>query len=236
MRQQHRAGEKLFIDYCGSTVDIVDCSTGEVRSAKNFVTVPGASSYTYDEATWTQTLPDWIDYRQRAQRFYGSVPELLVPDNLKSAVNRASCYAPQVNATNAEMAAHYQISVLPERTYRPRDKAKTDVGMQLVERWILAVFRHHSFFSLAAFNRASADLLLGLNENAPSRDVRSRWDLFDSIDRAALKPLPQDDYVYAEWRKAKPGVDYHVEMDKRFYSVPMPWSATPWIYVSPQPR
>ena len=220
MRQQHRAGEKLFIDYCGPTVDIVDRSSGEVRSAQIFVAVLGASSYTYAEATWTQSLPDWIASHQRALRFYGGAPALLVPDNLKSAVTRASRYAPEINATYAEMAAHYQTAVLPARPYKPKDKAKAEVGVQLVERWILARLRHHTFFSLAELNHAIAALLPQLNERPFQGREESRRDLFESIDRPALKPLPQNDYAYAEWRKAKPGIDYHVQVDQRFYSVP----------------
>jgi len=149
MRQVHKAGEKLFIDYCGPTVEVVDRGTGEIRTAQVFVSVLGASSYTYVEATWSQSLPDWIASHQRAFHFYGGVPELLVPDNLKSAVAQANRYEPKINETYAEMAAHYQTAVLPARPYKPKDKAKAEVAVLLVERWILAHLRHHTFFSLA---------------------------------------------------------------------------------------
>lgn len=220
MRQVHRAGEKLFIDYCGPTVDVVDRGTGEIRHAQVFVSAFGASSYTYAEATWTQSLPDWIASHQRSLRFYGGVPELLVPDNLKSAVVQANRYEPKINETYAEMAAHYQTVVLPARPYKPKDKAKAEVAVQVVERWIMARLRHHTFFSLAELNRAIADLLPALNERAFQGREESRKDLFEAIDLPVLKPLPQDDYEYAEWRKVKPGIDYHIEAAKRFYSVP----------------
>ncbi|MEH6473863.1 MAG: IS21 family transposase [Halopseudomonas sp.] len=220
MRQLHRAGEKLFIDYCGPTVDVVDPSTGEIRAAQVFVSVLGASSYTYAEATWSQSLPDWIASHRRAFRFYGGVTELLVPDNLKAAVTQACRYEPKINDTYADMAAHYQTAVLPARPYKPKDKAKAEVGVQVVERWILARLRHCTFFSLSELNQAIAKLLTDLNERPFQGRKESRKDLFDGIDRPALKPLPHDDYEYAEWRKAKPGIDYHVEVDKRYYSVP----------------
>ena len=220
MRQTHRAGEKLFIDYCGPTVDVVSRSTGEVRTAQIFVAVLGASSYTYVEATWSQSLPDWIASHQRTFRFYGGVPELLIPDNLKSAVAQASRYEPKINETYAEMAAHYQTAVLPARPYKPKDKAKAEAAVLLVERWILARLRHQLFFSLAELNRAIADLLPQLNERCFQGRKESRKSLFHRIDKLALKPLPQEDYEYAEWRKVKPGIDYHIDVEKRFYSVP----------------
>lgn len=220
MRQHHRAGEKLFIDYAGPTVAIVDARSGEIRHAQIFVSVMGASSYTYAEATWSQSLPDWIASHQRALRFYGGVPQLLIPDNLKAAVTKASRYTPKINETYAEMAAHYQTAVLPARPYKPKDKAKAEAGVLLVERWIMARLRHQTFFSLAVLNTEIKALLLDLNARAFQGRVESRKDLFESIDRPALKALPQDDYEYAEWKRAKPGIDYHVQVDKRYYSVP----------------
>lgn len=220
LRQVHLAGDKLFIDYCGPTVPIVDRDTGEIREAQVFVAVLGASSYTYAEASYTQSLPDWIASHQRALAFFGGVPALLVPDNLKSAINLADRYEPGINATYADMAAHYGTAVLPARPYKPKDKAKAEVGVQVVERWILARLRHHTFFSLAELNAAIAELLPALNERPFQRRRESRRDLFEALDRPALKPLPRNAYEYAEWRKVKPGIDYHVAVDKRFYSVP----------------
>lgn len=220
MRQVHRAGEKVFIDYCGPTVPVVDRSTGEVRRAQVFVAVLGASSYTFAEATWSQSLPDWIASHQRMLRFFGGVPELLVPDNLKAAVTKADRYTPQINTTYAELAAHYQTAVLPARPYKPKDKAKAEAAVLLVERWILARLRHQTFFSLAELNAAIADLLPALNQRPFQGRIESRQSLFETLDRPALKPLPATPYVYAEWRKARPGIDYHIEIDKRLYSVP----------------
>ena len=220
MRQVHRAGEKVFIDYCGPTVTVVDRTTGECRQAQVFVAVLGASSYTFAEATWSQSLPDWIGSHQRMLRFIGGVPELLVPDNLKAAVTKADRYSPTINATYAELATHYQTAVLPARPYKPKDKAKAEAGVLLVERWILARLRHHTFFSLAELNRAIAELLPDLNGRPFQGQTESRRSLFEAIDRPALRALPSESYVYAEWRKAKPGIDYHLDIDKRFYSVP----------------
>jgi len=220
MRQVHRAGEKVFIDYCGPTVPVVDPQTGEFRPAQVFVAVLGASSYTYAEATWSQSLPDWIASHQRTFAFFGGVPELLVPDNLRAAVSKPNRYAPEPNATYLELARHYQTAILPARPYKPKDKAKAEVAVQVVERWVLARLRHHTFFSLSTLNGAIAALLPDLNERAFQKLPGSRKSLFEELDRPALKALPQQPYEYAEWLQAKPGIDYHIEADKRFYSVP----------------
>lgn len=220
MRQVHMAGEKLFIDYCGPTVEIIERSTGEVRTAQIFVAVMGASSYTFAEATWTQSLPDWIGSHQRALSFLGGVPQLLVPDNLRSAVSKPDRYSPEINPTYAEMAQHYQTAVLPARPYKPKDKAKAEAGVLLVERWILARLRHTTFFSLAQLNREIERLLIELNKRPFQGQTESRQSLFDSIDRPTLKPLPSQLYEYARWLKAKPGIDYHIEVEKKLYSVP----------------
>jgi transposase len=220
MRQVHRAGEKTFIDYCGPTVPIICRHTGEIRQAQVFVAVLGASSYTYAEATWTQSLPDWIASHQRMFRFYGGVSELLIPDNLLAGVTDANRYTPTINATYAEMAAHYQTAVLPARPRKPKDKAKAEVAVQVVERWILARLRHHTFFSLPELNKAIAELLPALNERHFQGQSVSRRDLYEQLDAPALRPLPAQPYEYAEWCRAKPGIDYHISVNKRFYSVP----------------
>jgi transposase len=190
MRQLHRAGEKLFIDYCGPTVPIVDAATGELRQAQVFVAVLGASSYTYAEATWTQELPQWIASHQRAFAFFGGVVELLVPDNLLSGVTKACRYDPQPNATYQELARHYGCAILPARPYKPKDKAKAEVGVQVVERWILARLRHHTFFSLAELNAAIRDLLVELNARPFQKLPGSRKSAFEALDKPTLKPLP----------------------------------------------
>lgn len=220
MRQVHHAGEKLFLDYCGPTVPVIDPATGELRQAQVFVAVLGASSYTYAEATWTQALPDWIASHQRALRYFGGTPALWVPDNLRAAVSQPCRYAPEPNATYAELARHYGAAILPARPYQPKDKAKVEVAVQVVERWILARLRHRTFHSLAALNQAIHELLESLNGRPFQRQPDSRRDLFESLDRPALKPLPLVPYEYAEWKQVKPGIDYHVEFGGRLYSVP----------------
>jgi len=220
MRQEHRAGEKIFVDYAGQTVPIVDAKTGEVRSAQVFVAVLGASNYTYTEATWAQGLPDWIGSHVRMFTFFGGAAELLVPDNLKSGVNKVCFYDPDINPTYQEMAAYYGTVVLPARVRKPRDKAKVEAGVLLVERWILASLRHHTFFGLAELNREIRRLLDILNHRPFKKLPDSRKKQFESLDRPALKPLPAEPYEYAEWKKAAVHIDYHVEVDHHYYSVP----------------
>src|SRR5665647_1432940 len=220
MRQEHRAGEKLFVDYAGQTLPVVGRETGEVRETQVFVGVLGASSYTYAEATWTQGLPDWIGSHVRAFEFFGGVPEIVVPDNLRSGVSKVCLYEPDVNPTYQEMAAHYETAVIPARVAKPRDKAKVEVGVQVVERWILARLRHRTFFSLAETNQAIRELLDRLNERPFRKLPGSRKSLFESLEKPVLQPLPQSRYEYAEWKKARVNIDYHVESEGHYYSVP----------------
>lgn len=219
MRQTHRAGEKLFVDYADQTVSVVDPSTGQVRQAQIFVATLGASNYTYCEASWTQTLPDWIAAHQRAFQFFGGVPELIIPDNLKAGVRKAHRYEPDLNPTYAEMAAHYGTAVMPARVRKPRDKAKVEAGVLLVERWILARLRHEQFFALAELNAAIGTLLEDLNARPFKKLPGSRRTLFYELDRPALKALPLEPYHYAEWKRLTVPPDYHVEVDGHYYSV-----------------
>ena len=220
MRQTHRAGDKLFVDYAGQTVPVTDRTTGEVREAQIFVAVLGASNYTYAEATWTQSLPDWIGAHTRAFQFLGGVPNIVVPDNLKSGVTRAHRYEPDLNPTYQDLATHYGVAVIPARVRTPRDKPKVEVGVQIVERTILAVLRHRQFFSLTELNAAIVDLLTRLNQRSFKKLPGSRHSQFEAIDRPALKPLPATPYEYAEWKKARVHVDYHIEVERHYYSVP----------------
>jgi len=220
MRQEHRAGEKLFVDYAGQTVEVVDRGTGEIRHAQIFVAVLGASSYTYAEATWTQQLPDWIGSHVRAFAFFGGVPELAVPDNLRSGVSKAHRYEPDLNPTYMDLASHYGVAVLPARVRKPRDKAKAEAGVLLVERWILAALRNRTFFSLQEVNREIARLLERLNARPFKKLPGSRRELFEQLDRPALRPLPAQPYEFAEWKKVRVNIDYHVEIDGHYYSVP----------------
>jgi len=220
MRQTHLAGEKMFVDYAGPTIAIVNACTGEIRQAQVFVSVLGASSYTYSEATWSQGLPDWIGSHIRAFQFYGGVPEIVVPDNLKSGVTKPCRYDPEINPSYADMARHYGIAVIPARVRRPKDKAKAEAGVQVVERWIMAALRHHTFFSLAEANAAILELLVKLN-NRPFRKLPGcRREAFETLDAPALRALPDQPYEYAEWKIARVGIDYHVEVDGHYYSVP----------------
>ncbi len=220
MRQDHRAGEKLFVDYAGQTVPVVDRHSGEIRPAQIFVAVLGASNYTYAEATWSQGLPDWIGSHVRTFAFLGGVSELVVPDNLRSGVTQPHRYEPDLNPTYQDMARHYGVSVLPARVRRPRDKAKVEVGVQIVERMILAVLRHRTFFSLVELNAAIRVLLEKLNTRPFKKLPGSRRDQFEQLDKPALSPLPSEPYVYAEWKKVRVHIYYHVEINGHYYSVP----------------
>ena len=220
MRQSHRAGEKLFVDYAGQTAEVVDRTSGEVRQAQIFVAVLGASNYTYAEATWTQGLSDWIGSHVRALAFLQGVPEVIVPDNLKSAVSKAHRYEPDLNPTYQDFATHYGVAVIPARVRKPRDKAKAEGGVLLVERWILARLRHQTFFSLAALNAAISEWLKVLNTRAFKKLEGSRLSHFEAIDRPALRPLPERPYEFAEWRKARVAPNIHIEVDGHYYSVP----------------
>ena len=220
MRQTHAAGEKLFIDYAGQTVPVVDPRTGAVRDAQIFVACLGASQYTYAEATWTQGLPDWIASHIRCFEFLGSVPALLVPDNLKGAVNKPCWYEPELNATYEDLADHYGTAVLPTRVKRPRDKAKVESSVLLVERWILARLRNHTFFSLKELNDAIRGLLDQLNTKPFKKLPGCRQSLFEDLDQPAMIPLAPTRYTFAEWKAARVHIDYHVEVLGHYYSVP----------------
>ena len=220
MRLTHKAGEKLFVDYAGETVPIVNPETGEIIQAEIFVTVLGASNYTYAEAQASQDKANWIGGHVRALFFLGGVPQLIVPDNLKSGVKDPCYYEPELNPTYQELAEHYGVAILPARVRKPRDKAKVEVGVQVVERWILARLRQRTFFSLAELNQAIRRLLAELNTRPMQHLEQSRRQLFETVDRPALRPLPERPYEFAEWKAARVNIDYHVEYDKHYYSVP----------------
>jgi transposase len=220
LRQEHRAGEKAFVDYAGQTVPVVEPKTGEIRETQIFVGVLGASNYTYAEATWTQQLPDWTASHVRMFSHFEGVPRALVSDNLRSGVKTACYYDPDVNPTYRDLAEHYGTSVLPTRPRSPRDNAKAEAGVQLVERWILAKLRNHTFFSLTELNEQISRLLDELNDSPFQKLEGSRRSLFETIDRPALQPLPSTRYTYGEWKKARANIDYHIAVDGHFYSVP----------------
>jgi len=220
MRQVHRAGEKCFVDYAGKKPRIIDPTHGEVIEVELFVAVLGASNYTYAEATRTQQVPDWIASHQRTFAFFGGVPAAVVPDQLKSGVARPCPYEPGLQRTYEELAQHYDTVILPARPAKPRDKAKIEVAVQIAERWILARLRHETFFSLTALNARIAEWLHELNDRPMRLYQASRRELFERLDRPALRPLPPEPFVYAEWKSARVNIDYHVEIRRHYYSVP----------------
>ena len=219
MRQDHKAGEKLFVDY-GDGLEVWDNVTGKARRTHLFVAVWGASNYTYAEASLTQELPAWCGSHVRALEYFGAAPLVVVPDNLKSAVTRASFYEPEINRSYAALAEHYGFAVIPARPRHPRDKAKVETGVLIAKLWILAKLRHRTFYCLADLNAAIRELLNALNDRQLRKIKRSRRELFLELDRPAALPLPALHYEYAEWRKARVNVDYHVETDCHYYSVP----------------
>lgn len=220
MRQTHKAGDKVFVDYSGQTVDVIDPETGEVRSAEIFIGVLGASNFSFAYASWSQQLPDWIDAQVRMFEYFGCVPALVVPDNLKSAIHKSCRYEPDTNPAYNEFIAHYNTAVLPARPYHPKDKAKVECGVQLVQRWILARLRNHTFVGLGELNAEIKKLLDVLNNKPFQKMPGSRRCAFESIDRPAMRPLPQQRYEYRRYKKARVNIDYHVELDGHYYSVP----------------
>ena len=220
MRQIHKAGEKMFVDYAGQTLPIVDRSTGEIREAQIFVAVLGASSYTFAEATWSQALADWIGSHTRALSFFGGVPQIIVPDNLKSGVSKPCRFEPEIHSTYNDLAQHYGTAVIPARVRKPKDKAKAEVAVQIVERWILARLRHRTFFCLAEANAAIAGLLEDLNHRPFKKLPGSRREAFEALDQPVLRPLPETPYEFAQWKTARVNIDYHIEVLGHYYSVP----------------
>jgi transposase len=220
MRQIHRAGEKLFVDYCGPTMTIVNPDTGEYREAQIFVAVLGASNYTFACAGWSQKQADWLNAHVKAFEFFGGVPELVVPDNLKSAVRKTHRYEPDINPSYQQLAAHYQCVIVPARPYKPKDKAKAEVAVQIVERWIMAKLRHQTFFTLASLNQAIRLLLDDLNQRPFKKLPGTRLSQFEQLDKPALRALPAQPYQYADIKQARVHIDYHIEYDKHYYYVP----------------
>lgn len=220
LRQDHLPGDKAFMDYAGQTVPVVDRLTGEVRQAQVFIAVLGCSNYTYAEATWSQKRQDWLASHVRALTYFGGSPAALVPDNLKSAVTKARRYEPDLNPAYQEFAEHYAVAILPARVRKPRDKAKVETGVLIVERWILARLRNHAFFCLEDLNTAIAALLERLNTRPFKKMAGCRRSRFLELDQPALRALPPRPYEFAEWKKAKVHPDYHIEVGRAYYSVP----------------
>lgn len=222
MRQEHKAGERLFVDFPGDRLAIYDRRTGEVAfNAELFVGVMGASSYLYVEAVAGQDLASWVDAHCHAFEALGAVPDLVVCDNLAAGVTKADRYEPEINATYAEMAAHYGTAILPTRVRRPRDKAKVEAGVLLVERWILARLRNRRLYSLAEANAVIRELVVGVNDKPFKKLPGSRRSMFDELDRPAMRPLPATRFEFGAWKIGlKVNIDYHVDFDRHYYSVP----------------
>jgi transposase len=220
MRQVHRAGEKAFVDFSGKRPETVDRRTGEARPVELFVGVLGASSYLYAEVTEDQSLASFIAAHVHMLEDFGGCPELLVPDNLKAGVTRACRYEPQVNRTYEDMARHYGAAVLPARAHRPRDKPKVEVNVLVAQRWILARLRNRTFFSVAEMNAAVQDLRREINDRPMKHLGASRRELFERLDRPALKPLPETRFEMGTWKECGVNIDYHIDVDHALYSVP----------------
>lgn len=220
MRQTHKAGEKCFVDYAGMTMPWLDIKTGEIKESEIFVGCLGASQFTFVEAAHTQQLPDWIQSHVNMFEFFGGVTEIIVPDNLKSGVTKAHRYDPDINVNYQHLGEHYGVAIVPARAAEPKDKAKVENAVGCVERQILAPLRHHTFTSLAEMNIAIQKRLAEFNNQSFQKMKTSRRELFEIIDKPALKPLPSSRYQYAEWKKAKINIDYHFVLDDHYYSVP----------------
>lgn len=221
MRQEHLAGEKCFVDYCGQTMPVTDRHTGEIHQAQIFVGVMGASNYTYAEATFSQKLPDWIGSHIRMLEYFGAVPEILVPDNLKSGVSKTCRYEPDTNPSYHDFANHYGIAVIPARSRKPRDKAKVECGVLVVSRWVLACLRDRAFFSLAELNASIGELLARLNRRPFKKLAGCRETQFRTVDYPAMRALPLERHIFSEWKKVRMGLDYHVDLgDGHYYSAP----------------
>jgi transposase len=220
MRQEHKAGEKAFSDFAGKTLPITDPHTGEVTSAHLFVCTLGASNFTFADLFWDESSESWCNGHAAAFSYFDGCPKIVVPDNPKPVVTKACPYEPDVNPSFAQMAAHYDVAVMPARVRKPKDKAKVEAAVGLATRWILAVLRNHTFFSLAEARAAVRELLGKLNGRPFKKIAGSRRSLHESIEKPVLKPLPETPYEYARFKKASVNIDYHVEYDKHFYSVP----------------
>jgi transposase len=220
LRHEHKAGARSFVDYAGPTMAVLDRETGELREAQIFVAALGASHLLFADATWTQQLPDWIASHVRMVEYFGGVTALIVPDNLKTGVTHACFYEPELNATYQDFATHYGTAILPTRVARPRDKAKVEGGVLIIEREVMAPLRDHRFTSLAQLNAAIAARLEIVNTRPFQLLAGSRRSVFEALERAALRPLPPERYEFAEWRTAKVHIDYHVAVERHFYSVP----------------
>jgi len=220
MRQIHYAGDKLFVDFSGLTMPIHNAKTGEIHKAQIFVSVLGASGYTFVHAVTSQNTEDFIECHNEAFVFYGGVPNQVVPDNLKAAVISNKRGNVKLNESYADMGRHYGVAIVPARPYKPQDKSKVELGVKGIQRWILMRLRNHTFFDINELNDAIGKLIDAYNNKVIRRLGKSRTELFDKLDKPVLHPLRANRYLYRQYKNAKVGVDYHIELDGSGYSVP----------------
>lgn len=220
MRQVHYAGDKLFVDFSGVTMPIANAVTGEIHKAQIFVSVLGASGYTFVHAVMSQNTEDFINCHNEAFVFYGGMPNQVVPDNLKAAVISHKRGVVKLNESYADMGRHYGVAIVPARPYKPQDKSKVELGVKGIQRWILMKLRHQTFFDINELNEAIADLLDAYNNKVIRRLGKSRTELFEELDRASLHPLRSEPYMYRQYKKVTVGIDYHIELGGNGYSVP----------------
>ena len=219
LRQVHLPGEKLFVDWAGPTIPIHQAD-GTVRGAYLFVAVLGASNKTYVEAFGDMKLASWITAHCHAYAFFGGVAKVLVPDNTKTAVLQPCRYEPLLHRVYQEMAAHYGATIIPARIKKPKDKAKVEGGVLISERKILAALRDCTFFGVFELNAAIKPLLDELNGQPFQKLEGSRDQWFEQQEKAVLLPLPASAYDPATWLEPQVNIDYHVVVDKHYYSVP----------------
>jgi transposase len=220
LRQEHKAGEKMFVDWAGATIPVYDRHSGQAWPASLFVAALGASSYTWAEATRDQQMEAWLRAHVHAFEYFGGIPALVIPDNTKTGVTRAHRYDPDLNPTYYNFALHCGFGIVPTRPYKPRDKAKVENAVQVAQRWIVAALRNRKFFSLEDLNVAIRELLDKLNHRAFRKKDGTRATVWEAVDRPALKPLPMEPFDLSEWSRARVNIDYHVTFDSNLYSVP----------------
>jgi transposase len=220
LRQEHKAGEKMFVDWAGATIPVYDRHTGQACQAPLFVAALGASSYTFAEATRDQQMESWLRAHVHALEYFGGIPALVVPDNTKTGVTKAHRYDPDLNPTYYNFALHCGFGIVPARPYKPRDKAKVESAVQVAERWIVAALRHRKFFEPEELNQAIRELLTKLNYRPFRKRDGTRASVWETLDKPALKPLPTEPFDVSEWSRARVNIDYHVVFDSNLYSVP----------------
>jgi transposase len=217
---EHTGGEQMQVDYAGLKIPVTDPETGEISQASVFVAILPASNYIYAEAQSSENQCNWNNGHVRALEYFGGVPKIVVPDNLKTGITKPNYYEPGVNLAYQELAEYYQFAVLPARIKKPRDKGSGENGVQNVERWVIAPLRNRKFFSVHEVNQAFIEKLDRLNNKVMQAVGRTRRQEFEEIDQLNLRPLPEKPYEYTERKTATVNIDYHIEFNEHLYSVP----------------